>query len=544
MRLLSLLLLSLALAACSRQRLERLVTKTPPLPAATAARYDAMLPPAPTDHQRDAAYLAGLLRAYYPDRAGDQLDGPGAEGFDERSEVLIRAAGVATSDFEYRVLLQRYLAHLRDGHTYIPAIPYYQKDLGVYNLGLFPDRLSEALHVLAVDSAFAGRPVGGELLTVNGYGPAAIRAAALAYHNGENPYYKLSFLGRLEHLPRYWRALGLATGDSLVLAIRDTAGVTHVDTLRPRSAWQPVVVPRDTARYPFAARQPAGFFTQYLPEASAGYLQMNTSLDYAVMRREIGNYVAWPFRPLAKAVLRRERKKSGTMDFGRTVAEFFRQVHARRLDRVIVDLRYNPGGDERLGRQLMYYLATPDSLRGSEVYYRFDDFLATVVRGDFKQYGKAYAKTHGSTPAPDEWIAIEGEVLRRGFWQGIDAERGGLYLDETVPKFDGEVVVLIGPRTFSAASILAADLQANGLATLIGEPTGNRPSGPTGAARVKLPHTGTLVAVSYIYFERADPGLMHLDATYPDVYAPRTVGSIASGVDPAVEAALAPTLTE
>ena len=530
----------LALGACSPERLERAVATSPPpdYPAALDPIRLGFLPAdtaAFGDRQRDALYLARLLWAHYPDKAGTELDG----AFVERSAAFIReAAGLPPGDaFAWQVHLQYYLAALDDGHTHARVV-YGTADDPWYDLDLAVPPGTDELVVLAVDSSLDARMLGGTAVGVGGVHAREVLAAADRYHEGENPHRARYLLGRYAHLPRYWRALGLAADDSLTLRVATPDGDTLVGTLRPGVVYDPRVVATDTTVFPFARRQPTAYFTQFLPEFSAAYLQANTLLDWTAMRPEIDDYVAWPLRSAARAAARKRKRAEGAVDFGEVLQRFFARVEADSLRRVVLDLRYNGGGDERLGRQFAYYLATPDSLRGGEVYYRFDDYLAAVVPGDYRRFRAAFAKTHGRTPGPDEWVAIDEQVLREGFWQAIDAPGSPFFLDSTIAKFDGEVYVLIGPQTSSAAALLAAVLQDNDLATVVGSPSGNRPGGPTGASTIELPHTGALVALSYLYVERADASRAHETAVIPDVYAPPTRTSVLRGRDPALEAAL------
>ncbi len=533
------LLLALAISSCSRTRLEQWDTKTPDLPEVSTAQMKRVLPkgaitapPKANDYQQDAAYLANLLAAHYPDKARNQL---GAD-FEARSRQFVKDAAAIETDFDWRVRLQYYLATLKDGHSKVD-VPFHEDDEPFYSLGTF-ERDSSTYVIVEIDSTLDRRLIGSTLLRVNGYGATEIYAAYNRFHSSEAPYYRRLQFDRFEALPSYWRALGLATGDSLRLTALDTLGDTLRATILPHAKWRGKAIEYAKARFPFANFQERAFFTQFLPEFSAGYLQMNTSLDYVAAGPAIKNYVGFPFRGVARGAMRRRAAEEGSQDFGAALATFFRKVAADSLERVILDLRYNPGGDERLARQFIWYITERDDLRQGETYYRLDGFLEDVAPGDYKAYQAAYAKTHGASPVPDQWVAANAEILRQGFWQGITAEGSRFRLDAGIPKFRGEVYVLVGPRTFSAAAIMAATLQDNGLATVVGTPTGNRPSGPSGTARVELPHTKTTVSLSYLYVERAAAGKSDLDAVYPDIFTPSTIESFQAGRDPALEVAL------
>ncbi len=531
--------LFLFLAACSQQRLERLVTKTPDLPATRTAQAQRVLPKgtitAPAganDYQRDAAYLANLIANYYPDKAKDQI----GDDFEGRSEAFVKGAATITTDLDWRIHVQYYLAALKDGHTNV-NVPFFEKGRPFYSLSLYESD-STTLEIIQVDSTIDPRLLGASVVTMNRHSPLDIYRAYNLFHSSEANYYRTLRHNRYDNLPSYLKALGLATDDTLRLVVRDTLGQLLTATLLPYPEWQARTIHREPVRFPFAKRQPEAFFTQFLPEFDAGYLQMNTTLDYVAMKPEIKGYVGFPFTGIAKSYLKKQAKKAGSEDFGAVLATFFRRAAADSLERVILDLRYNPGGDERLARQFIWYLTDRNDLQQGETYYRLDGLVEKLAPGDYKAHRAAFAKTQGTFPDPEQWVAADAELLNQGFWQGITDEDSRFRLDADVPKFTGEVYVLIGSQTFSAAPIFAATLQDNDLATVIGTPSGNRPSGPTGAARVKLPHTKTVISLSYIYIERAAVGPQDLDAIYPDIYTPVTIESFTAGRDPALEAAL------
>ncbi len=99
------------------------------------------------------------------------------------------------------------------------------------------------------------------------------------------------------------------------------------------------------------------------------------------------------------------------------------------------------------------------------------------------------------------------------------------------------VFVLIGDGTFSSAQDNAIEMRRELHATLVGEPTGERPNGYGEVRRLTLPNSGVHIQYSTEYFhlmKDADP-----DALYPDINVPRTLADTLAGRDAALEAALA-----
>ena len=69
----------------------------------------------------------------------------------------------------------------------------------------------------------------------------------------------------------------------------------------------------------------------------------------------------------------------------------------------------------------------------------------------------------------------------------------------------GNLFVLIGRRTFSAAMMLAVDLEQETNAIFIGEPAGGSPNGYGDSRKIVLPDSGLTVRVSSLYWQVSDP---------------------------------------
>lgn len=141
-------------------------------------------------------------------------------------------------------------------------------------------------------------------------------------------------------------------------------------------------------------------------------------------------------------------------DGDETILEFSkrlrRHLDENAVDRVIVDLRYNWGGDNSLNRPLLHALIASDSIRGP----------------------------------------------------------GGLF-------------VLAGRGTFSAAMMLAVDLEKHLAPVFVGEGTGSSPVHFGDSRRTKLPNTGLTLRISTLYWQYSDPRDRR-DAIHPQLPAAQT----------------------
>lgn len=108
---------------------------------------------------------------------------------------------------------------------------------------------------------------------------------------------------------------------------------------------------------------------------------------------------------------------------------------------------------------------------------------------------------------------------------------------EANPKLRGpnSLVVLVGPRTQSSASMNALELRNRSKAVLVGQPTGQRPNHLGEMRTIQLPNTGLGVWYSTKRFRHGDDGD---DAVAPDILVPVTSAEWFAGRDAALEKAL------
>ena len=102
----------------------------------------------------------------------------------------------------------------------------------------------------------------------------------------------------------------------------------------------------------------------------------------------------------------------------------------------------------------------------------------------------------------------------------------------------GVLWALLDRGTFSAAVMLAADLETWTPAILAGELTGGDPNAPGDSRRVVLPRTGLTVRVSSLYWQVTDPRDRR-DGVSPHVPVATSFADWRDGKDPVLEAALA-----
>ena len=101
----------------------------------------------------------------------------------------------------------------------------------------------------------------------------------------------------------------------------------------------------------------------------------------------------------------------------------------------------------------------------------------------------------------------------------------------------GHLVVLIGPRTFSAAQSAAALLDRYTAAVFVGEPTGSRPNFIGEDEEITLPYSRLTVSVSNLYHQNSLPQDRRTWIA-PLIYAPTGFADYRGRRDPAMDAVL------
>ncbi|WDI32292.1 S41 family peptidase [Hyphococcus flavus] len=155
-------------------------------------------------------------------------------------------------------------------------------------------------------------------------------------------------------------------------------------------------------------------------------------------------------------------------EFKNFVRASFAELNEARAETLIIDMRENGGGDSRAGDFLMTYL-TEQKLPAIEyidvkVTEEIKDYYRTLLPEGFK-----WLPVHSLVPV---LRSIQDTPPGESFRFHPDAEAPRARKKQPENSFDGDIYVLIGPRTYSSAVIFAAPLKHFGKAVFVGEETG------------------------------------------------------------------------
>ena len=175
----------------------------------------------------------------------------------------------------------------------------------------------------------------------------------------------------------------------------------------------------------------------------------------------------------------------------------FTEMDAKQIKTLVVDAQYNGGGSSRLCDALLQHLYPIGELEDYTTYLRFSNLMAAynpkiaAVKARWEEDGhkdELYEMPSPKIPAEYQQPAI----------------------------YEGNVVFVMGPKTYSSAGILMTLARDNHIGTIIGTTSTFSPSHYGEILPYRLPNTGVLGSISCKYFARPDAATVDDTCMEPD----------------------------
>jgi len=518
MRLFVLFFISAYFSACSFQQFLTKSTKPASHSIQDSEYYQSL-----NEYQQDYLFAARLIRESFP----LWKDHVRPEMLDTLEQHALQRLKDAEGVRDFRWELQRYLAKFRNAHT---------RQVGNWlpqETAFYPYRLRHARrgkahgwHILRIDSTYSSRWLGCWVDSIGGRAVEDLTVDLSRMLTNENYYadYRTLYNRWLLSRPNLLQRFGLPAKDSITLACNcgNRRGQLKVAAI-PTKRFRMYPLPKSTA---LSTPKKEGFWYRAKPQEGYAYFQFNTMMDKKAALAGIGTYVRGWARPLARLFVRlqyrRMRKGKSAFYFRpntENLAQFLRDMvedlNARQIDKLIVDLRYNSGGDFDLAKQLLYMINPSPQIAGPTSYF----YVSDLSRSQFHEEWKAIKKAHKrlGTPLPSngafvniDSLLVAADLKERGFYAAIEHPESVYYLEKPVPQFDGKVYFLVNSGTASAAAYLATVVKDNDIGMLVGEAVNEKPTGASVVSRITLPNTGVEISVANWYKFRTGPGNPHL----------------------------------
>lgn len=197
-------------------------------------------------------------------------------------------------------------------------------------------------------------------------------------------------------------------------------------------------------------------------------------------------------------------EKSKGKAYGKFLKESFSKMKDKDLDYLVVDLRDNTGGYVQY--EFLSYLFPKSEIDTLGVFDLKKELKPThkkhLQKNDhyrkFKKLNRKKAKFNKKTGAKYNGVFM---------WDALGRQK----------IFGGKIIVITNEATFSAASLLAADLKNLYGAKIIGSPAGGSfHKGATGNLSIELPNSGFVVTFNPVYY-KSSYSQYDSQATKPDI---------------------------
>jgi hypothetical protein len=425
----------------------------------------------PHEVKEDLEFLYGTLdKSHY-----DLYANTKKEIFDEEFKRIINSIEDSLELIQINRLFQPFTALAKHAHcsVMLPFDSYvsYLKEGGT----VFPFNVIDLKHHIYITDNYSSDSTikqGDELLSINGKPMEKVMQKLYTYLSGESEYVKSTLAIGLYSFPRlYWMVNDRC--DEFSVKIKKNNGKAITSKVKAilagefegkNSQKKPVLDPAREFKF-------VGDVAYYHP---GQFVNNNISDELDHTFYDAG-------------------------EFNRFLDSSFAEIHKRKTEYLIIDLRGNPGGANTFSDPMVAYFANKP----------------------FKFCSKFLVRTSQNTK--DFWKGVNIPILE-GLKSEILSHENGSRFEYSIPlyeprkdslHFDGKIYVLIDRYSYSNATATAAMIQDYGFGKLVGEQTADIPTTFGSAQNFKLPNTQIIVTYPKALTIRPN-GDMSSNGTIPD----------------------------
>ncbi|MFC1840627.1 S41 family peptidase [Thermodesulfobacteriota bacterium] len=503
--------------------------KVRPAPVSNISDYNS--------YEQDFLYLVTLCEEVIP--LADKYFPKEKRSLMEK-EILERLGGPNATKAVFVYSISKYLAGFTNQHAYVEERSRYIN--GVFYPVLFHYYGNE-LYVSNVATIYDPDIIGQKVKAINGRPVAEVEERIGETVNADNLFSKRAMLvfWNFYSRPAFYNLSGLTDSENESLKLQFAQHMeVSIEPAEKILTWH-----HKEKVHPITAKSKHLYDGKTFADQNYAYFQFNACYDKTVILDGISGYVKWWIRPFVKLWLKYQFNKkdpspliAGYYDPERPVfkdylATFIEDINRKKINNLIIDLRYNIGGGD-LGSQLVYHLTRRHKLIGNKNFCYNPDILERYSPEKGRAFRKWYRNKFGEDPPFKKLTPIPRG--KYALFSHITDPDSLYYVPRDRPVFTGRVIVLANQNTKSASALLTAFLQDNNLATVIGTTTDNNPTGPTGYTPFRLPETGLKISLPSDYIERAVPE--NGDVFKPDYWVENIVEDLLNGRDVVFEKAL------
>ena len=383
-------------------------------------------------YQHEVMNLLAFIKAFHPLPLVDEV---AFARFEKYAESLCDKLDERMERPAFQVELNRWLALLQDAHTFVMlddtslypfTLRYYE---GSFYFRSLPDSVPDCM--------------GKELIAMNGRAVDSLIQELMVYVPSENQV-KACITGSffMNH-KAFLNALGIDTDRDIRFMFADGDEVRLPSSLDKGAAGSHQV---KQVLHPVTARRNKPFHYQITGDTC--YFQFNAMIDRFSYWQGCRLMQVSPDKAVA----------DNLPLFADFLDEMACAMAVHNVNRLVIDMRYNGGGNSVLGDVLLEFLGVSlQDIRPFRSYIRVSDFLQTYYPALFIR---------------DKYESMRGKLVEQ------NQVMNDLAADMPKPssRFHGEVTFIQGQNTFSSANYLLTLVKDNALFPIIGTPTSQSPS--------------------------------------------------------------------
>lgn len=429
-------------------------------------------------YQQDFLYLVTTIEEVHP----NPYQNISKTQWEASKKEVLDYLGNNVSFDDFLVRVSSFVSNIKDGHTFI-------RNDSIYSKGKLIDItlgwMGNDLVVIDTENPLYQNILGYRVVSINAVGlkDAVTKINSLLF--SENLYFARENNINFIRNPLVLKKLGIGDkDDEVTLLLENNITKEKVErTLKAetyKSQENGVVV----SKHPITQqRKNIPFYFEYIPMENTGYFQYNQCID-----KNTGQFTYPDFRDFLK--------------------EMFDTLAAEKAESLIIDLRYNGGGNSILNNQFFYYIDKylewkdySSTIRLSEQYKLKNPEIFAQVNNDYKRKFNKDVEI-GQVIDNQQLYGPQSDIF-----QEIRNPQSRFYIEEPQNKFMGELILLIGNRTYSSAQMFATIFADNNLGTIIGDYTGGAPSSYGDVLSFNMPNSKVGFGVSHKQFTRPNKGL-------------------------------------
>ena len=395
-----------------------------------------------------------------------------AKELQKRTMKLYKECSTMEDVKSFRLLLQRLISPLDDGHTQVATG---RSQTEIFPLYLMFDTKTSG-YILAIDK-LQRENLGKRVTAINNEPIEEFLVKAQLLVSGDNKIFKNIQISKNLSLRDFWREYGYE-GNTLNLTFADGTEAAITATTADKLALEQLSTRYNSPTAPVNTP----FYYQIFNAESICYLQFNMCFDSVT-------------HPQLK-----ER-------FDDVIEAMMGDINANNIKTLVVDVRNNGGGNSGLCDLLLSYLTDIDAMKQMGCKVRMSELLLK-----HQPNLKEITLKDGNRPAM-------GELFN--FWEikydNPEMQMSAHRINRDKNKiFKGNVIFISGMNTFSSAGLLLTLARDNGIGTIIGETSSHSPSHYGDVLRFMLPNTNTMATVSCRHFTRPNEALNYEIELIPD----------------------------